>query len=301
MIRTPHLRLLALLQSKGYNVRSTTYGEDNFDDNIFKILEENITNIKGMDNCSRYRDIISDPNNLFIERVEEAGAVSGGVITLHNGTKLHADYYGDFIKILNVNYGVHEPSEERAFSKVLRVLRDEPVMVELGSYWAMYSIWFSRVKRNSKAFCIEPDINNLNLGINNFKLNNLQADFTQGIITENGINLLNYFNKKNVTYIDILHSDIQGSELYMLYSIRSYLVELKIRYLFISTHSNYVHYSCIEFLSSVGYKILCSCDYDNESFQYDGFILACPENINEITPFAVGNRSRTPLTTDFIF
>lgn len=300
MIHTPHLRLITLLQSKGCNTRNIAYGEGNFDDSIFKILEENITNIKGMDNYSRFRDIISDPNNLFIERVEEAGTISDGVITLHNGTKLHANYYGDFIKVLNFNYGVHEPSEERAFSKVLKVLRDNPVMVELGSYWAMYSIWFSGAKKNSKAFCIEPDINNLNLGINNFKLNNLQADFTQGIITKNGINLLDFFNEKNISYIDILHSDIQGSELYMLYSIQKYLIDLKIRYLFISTHDNYVHYSCIDFLGSVGYKILCSCDYDNESFQYDGFILACPENISEIRPFAVGNRSRTPLTTDII-
>ena len=72
----------------------------------------------------------------------------------------------------------------------------------------------------------------------------------------------------------------------------------KIKYLFISTHSNPLHYGCISFLKENDYKILCSCDFDNESFQYDGFILACPNDLHEIDEFKVGNRSKTELISD---
>jgi len=303
MIRDPHTRILNQLEKRGYDINNKSYGESFFDDSIFKLLEENLNNEKGgvsnpEDYFSRYRDIISDPNNLFIQRVQDAGKIDGELITLHNGIKLFANYYGNFIKILKYNLGVHEPSEERAFSKVLNVLKEGSNMIELGSYWSMYSVWFSKTIKNSKSYCIEIDTNNMNLGIKNFLLNNLTPNFFQGNVSTHGFNLMKFLNEQNINHLDVLHSDIQGNEFEMLNDISNFLLETRIKYLFISTHSNYIHSQCKNFLNSVGYKILCSCDFDHESFQFDGFILSCPNNLNEIKEFEVGNRIRTPLISN---
>jgi len=300
----PHKSLIEKLKSKNYSTHENTYDENFYTDNIFNLLEdESINNVKGgfndpSDNFNRFKDIISDPNNLYINRVENAGVIEGKTITLHNGIKVSAEYYGNFIEILKHNLGVHEPSEERAFQKVLSKLKKGSTMIELGSYWSMYSIWFMKTIEDSISYCIEPDARNMRVGIKNFELNGLKPNFIQGKISKNDFNPLNFFVKNNLENIDILHSDIQGYEIEMLEMIQPYLSEKKIKYLFISTHSNPLHYGCISFLKENDYKILCSCDFDNESFQYDGFILACPNDLFEIDEFEVGNRSKTELISD---
>jgi hypothetical protein len=273
------------------------YGEEYYSDNIFKIIESSeILNLKGLDFNMRFRDIISDPNNLFIKRVENAGEITDGVITLHNGIKVHNNcYYDDFTNILILNKGVHEPSEERTFEKVLKNIREDSVMLELGSYWSFYSIWFLKEKQKGKSYCIECDEQFLQQGINNFKLNNVVGNFTKGFVGNSGINLSNFISENNLEYIDILHSDIQGYELEMLHQIEKLLLNKKIKYLLISTHSDKIHYDCINFLSTSGYRIVTCCDYESETFQYDGFILSCPNDIDEIEKFSIGNRSKSKL------
>ena len=46
-------------------------------------------------------------------------------------------------------------------------------MIELGSYWSFYTIWFNKVVKNAKNYCIEPDIDNLTIGKKNAELNNV--------------------------------------------------------------------------------------------------------------------------------
>ena len=53
-----------------------------------------------------------------------------------------------------------------------------------------------------------------------------------------------------------------------------------------------------DFLNEKEYKILCSCDFDNETYHCDGFILSCPKNLNEIKPFYIGNRSESYIFSD---
>lgn len=301
MILKPHKRLISILESRGYDVNNKSYGD--FNDSIFEIFDFGLNNHKGgsrnpTDYKSRFKDIISDPNNLFIKRHTDAGKIENGLITLHNGLKLYSEYYGDFIQILKYNYGVHEPSEERAFAKVLSVLKKNSIMVELGSYWSMYSVWFMSTVQDGKSYCIESDIENLNLGKKNFKLNGFESNFFRGKISPGEFELNKFFLDQNIDNLDILHSDIQGDELYMLETIHEYLRCKKIKYVFISTHSDIIHYSCIERLKSVDYKILCSCDFETESFQFDGFILSCPNELNQIEPFKVGNRKTTPIISD---
>lgn len=66
-----------------------------------------------------------------------------------NGTFLYRDtYYGEFIDILALTGGIHEPIEEFAFQCILDDLQRNtrmPTMMELGSYWCFYSLWFLSV------------------------------------------------------------------------------------------------------------------------------------------------------------
>ena len=40
------------------------------------------------DFLGRFREIVSDPINLLIERVPDAGVVEGGLVQLHNGNRV---------------------------------------------------------------------------------------------------------------------------------------------------------------------------------------------------------------------
>ena len=289
-----------ILQEK--EIDSNGFGEDIFDSSVFKALSDpSICNRKGGSFDERFRDIISDPNNLFIKRVPDAGKSSDGKIILHNGIQVYDEcYYGNFTEILKINKGVHEPSEERMFSKVLEFIESGSTMVELGSYWAFYSLWFKTRIEDANCYCIEPDPVFRKSGEDNFKLNGLTASFHE---MEIGIksNLYSFFVENGIEEIGILHSDIQGAEIDMLRQISPMLDRKAIKYIFVSTHEDWIHRECISILSNSGYRIVCDCDYGSETFQYDGFILACPDEIVEIEYTEIGNRSISTLVSKEYF
>jgi len=261
-------------------------------------INKKINNNKGTTFERRFVDILSDPSNLFITRCAKAGKVVGDNIVLHNNILVSKNgYYGQFSDILYLNKGVHEPAEERMFSEALKYIPEGGTMVELGSYWAFYSMWFYKEITNADVYCIEPNKNYINVGINNFKLNSFKGDFTQGAIGNGNTNIdiNNFIIEKNIECIDILHSDIQGSELVMLNSISSLLDDKKIRYLFISTHSQNIHFSCLELLQMHNYRIIADADFDNETFCSDGIIVSCHKNNLDIPYTSLGNRQHTPL------
>jgi len=294
----PQKSIKKILKDFGVQINDLEYGEYLYSKEIFEFLKSEINYPKGVDYLYRFKDIISDPNNLFIKRHKDAGKVEDGTVILHNGIKIYNKYYDNFIDVLKYNLGVHEPSEERAFQKVLNVLNDKPIMVELGSYWAIYSLWFKKTFEDGEVFCFESDINNIKVGIDNFTLNGLQGNFFEGQIGKGKFSLYNFLQSNNIEKLDVLHSDIQGSELDMLMDMKYFFEQNKVKYLFLSTHSNLLHKSCTQFLKEVGYKILCSCDFDNETYQYDGFILACPKDVNEISEFTIGDRSKSHIITN---
>lgn len=100
------------------------------------------------DLLGRFREIVSDPINLLIERVPQAGFIQDNLVCLHNGNRVHYSgkdaYYEGFSDILVINRGVHEPLEEFAFQECLKVLPQRPSMLELGAYWAHYSMWLKK-------------------------------------------------------------------------------------------------------------------------------------------------------------
>jgi hypothetical protein len=129
------------------------------------------------DFLGRFREIISDPLNILIERHPLAGTLEGGYVHLHNGLQVPISgndaYYGKFSEILVLNRGVHEPLEEFVFQQLLQKLPTSPRMVELGAYWGHYSMWLKKCRPLANVFLIEPDEKHLNAGRDNFTHNNL--------------------------------------------------------------------------------------------------------------------------------
>jgi hypothetical protein len=261
-----------------------------------QFIDSSIDNKKGLTFEERFIDIISDPNNLFIKRCDKAGTIEDDCVILHNGIKVIKNgYYGDFSNILTLNKGCHEPAEERMFGLILEDIDDNGTMIELGSYWAFYTIWFNKKIKNAKNYCIEPDLQNLKLGLQNCILNGVTAEFSQAFIGRNNLNVSTFMQDKNIKNIDILHSDIQGYELEMLEDIKELLLQNKIKYLFISTHSDDLHYKCVDFLKNNNYRIIASADFETETFCFDGIIVACHITNQKFDQYNIGNRKFTKL------
>lgn len=259
-------------------------------------IDQSLNNPKGYSFADRFIDIMSDPNNLLIPRCDKAGEVEGDNVILHNGLRVSRQgYYGDFSQCLVRNYGCHEPAEERMFAEVLKDIEPGATMIELGSYWAFYSMWFGKDIPDAKLYCIEPEQENLEVGKKNCALNNIKADFTQGYIGGNQLNVSDFIKDKSIDFIDMLHSDIQGLEIDMLTDIKPLLKNKKIKYLFVSTHSNDIHNKAREIIIECNYRIIADADFDEKTFCMDGIIVACQKDNLTISETSLGNRSKTPL------
>jgi len=235
---------------------------------------------------ARINDVMNCPDNEYIERIKNAGAIQGNFQLMHNGVKVQRDgYYGGGItRMLVKNKGVHEPQEERVFQEVLKDMRANSTMVELGSYWAFYSMWFLSKVEGGKTYLYEPAAENLVVGKINYRENNFKGDFNHAYV--GGVDDLNdiptlsvdYIVKdKKIDFIDILHCDIQGAELDMLNGAKESVSKDMIGYFFISTHSDELHASCLAFLRAHNYFIVCEADLLN-SYSYDGIIVARSPN-----------------------
>jgi hypothetical protein len=247
---------------------------------------------------SRFIDVISDPINKKIKRSEKSGKIESGYIYMHNDVKVYENsYYGNFSDILILNEGVHEPQEEYAFNIILeKIKKKSPYMLELGCYWAFYSLSLLEKIPDANCFLIEPGDSEIESGIRNFELNDREGKFIKNSIGDNGITVDNFLSENSIEHLDILHSDIQGYELQMLNGAKNYLRERKIDYIFISTHSNELHNQCIKFLKDVDYHIISSVNM-NETYCCDGIIVAQNKNL-EILHLDLGSKTSESLISE---
>ena len=223
------------------------------------------------------------PDNQKIKIVDHAGKIYRHYQLMHNGLRIRLGSYYDYgnTMLLQETNGVHEPQEEFAFQEILKAIPEGGVMMELGSFWAFYSMWFASVVKNARCVMIEPDPHKINFGKLNFKLNNLKGVFDLGFISDHDqlktsipTYSVDYLVKKHsIEFLDVLHSDIQGYELKMLHGASTVLKNKKIGLLFISTHSNPLHSDCEQFLKKIGYTIICSANL-TETYSWDGLIVA---------------------------
>ena len=240
----------------------------------------------GDDFAGRFREIVSDPLNLLIERDPRAGMPDGDLVHLHNGLKVaytgEVAYYGDFSAILVINRGVHEPLEEYVFQQLLRRLPDEPAMLELGAYWGHYSMWLHQARPGACTWLVEPDPDNLDVGRGNFVRNGFTGVFIHQAVGKGQFGVDRFLTEQQIPRLDILHADIQGAEVEMLEETDDALREKRIDYLFVSTHSQSLHADVIAILRRHGYRIEVAADFDRESTSYDGLVFASSPRVDPV-------------------
>ena len=238
------------------------------------------------DFIGRFREVISDPLNLLIERVTEAGILEGNEVCLHNGNRVPAvgtgAYYGQFSTLLVLNRGVHEPLEEYVFQEIVKRLPASPRMIELGAYWAHYSMWLKRIRPHASVIMVEPDLGNLAAGQANFARNGFEGEFIHAAVGKGLWELDDFFASRGLAHLDILHVDIQGAEGALLDGGRQTLGNSRIDYLCVSTHSQALHQGVAEELTRFGYRVEVSSDFDNETTSYDGFIFAASHTTQRV-------------------
>jgi FkbM family methyltransferase len=239
-----------------------------------------------------------------IPKVPEAGqgfeSEQGAFQVMHNGTRvLLGGYHGDWMSMLIQRLrGHHEPQEELAFDRLLPHLPPGSTMIELGGFWAYYSLWFNARVPGARNFILEPDPEHLEVGRRNFNLNGRQAVFlpyaigessdeTAGFRTGHGqmisscarICVDDLLARHGIDRVTLLHADIQGAEYALLRGARSAIRDGRIRFVFLSTHHESIsgdpdtHGRCLSFLRDHGAHLLTSFTVD-EGYGGDGLLVA---------------------------
>jgi FkbM family methyltransferase len=232
-----------------------------------------------------------------IQKVASAGEiVSGpdGVYQLmHNGLKIRTDsHYGAYNReVIKLLRGHHEPQEEYAFDQVVRAIDRRSTILELGSFWSYYSLWFLSVVPQSAAILVEPLEGALEAGRLNFELNArvgifLRAAISNAVVAEAPVELWPgtttdvrqttvdaILDECQVEELGVLHADIQGAEVRMLMGADATLRSRRIRWLFISTHGENIHQRCLQILRRHRYHVACE-HTPSESYSVDGLIVA---------------------------
>lgn len=262
-----------------------------------------------MDVDARTAMTISCKDTDYIPKVPKAGSLttykSEDVQIMHNGLKVaKGGYHGDWMaNIITTLKGHHEPQEEKAFYEVIeRIKKDTKkptAMIELGSFWAFYSLWFKQAFPKAQAFGFEPDPTNMKVGKKNAKLNDLNVTFIAGAAgsqdgqaisfeldsepgkrVEATIRSVDAFvTKKKLPKLDILHMDVQGVELDALKGAEELIKRGGLRFLFISTHHYFfshdptTHQKCLAFIKEHGGHVITEHNV-LESFSGDGLIVA---------------------------
>lgn len=267
-----------------------------------------------------------------IPKVQNAGRIldtrTGPVQVMHNGLLVKAGgYHGDWMaQIIRALRGHHEPQEELAFHHILRFVRHNSLVVELGAFWCYYTLWYLHEIANASAICIEPDPNNLQLGRDNASLNQLEnrISFHNGCVggesreslelrceSDGQIRALPCFemtavsNLANGQTIELLHMDIQGAELPFIHSMAAAVKRRQVRFVIVSTHhssisgSRTTHADCRQALLDFGGAILVEHDVQ-QSYSGDGLIVASffPEDRRIVLPPVSLNKAALSLFPD---
>jgi FkbM family methyltransferase len=244
-----------------------------------------------------------------IPKVDGAGEVfeRDGLLLqrMHNGLVIvEGCYHGAWMtEVIRALRGHHEPQEELAFHAVVeRVARTEaePAMVEIGSWWGYYSLWFAHATGGG-VVALEPDESYLDVGRRNFELNGLQATFLRGAIgvdenrtmsfleestgrrtTVPAYDLRSLLDAAQLDRASVVLADIQGAETALLRRGRPVLEARRVRFLVLSTHHHSIsgspvtHQDARDLLDACGAHFVAEHTV-GESFSGDGLIVAAFE------------------------
>jgi FkbM family methyltransferase len=221
---------------------------------------------------------------------------------MHNGVLVEpGGYFGDWMaEIIRRLKGHHEPQEELVFARVLERLCDaaspRPTAIELGSFWAYYSLWFLNDIPQGSVLAMEPEPDRLDLGQRNFKLNGRTGQFIEGVVgPEPGVelaftqesngkvrkvqqyDLAMLMRTADFDHVDLLLCDVQGGESHFFTQSETLLRSGAVRFAIISTHHHSIsgdpltHQKLLEFFSRIGAHIIAEHTV-GESFSGDGLI-----------------------------
>ena len=169
--------------------------------------------------------------------------------------------------------------EHEVFNKVLDCIEKRcPVMIEVGAFWALWSLLFKQRFEDGRCILIEPNKAHLEIGRANFELNGFEySSYPGGVFIQNSdseisreIDFFEVLVKEEITRIDILHMDIQGSELAFLEYLNGDLLSMT-NNIVVATHSGENHCSCKKILHKNKFIILHDTDYSKD---LDGFLCA---------------------------
>ena len=241
-----------------------------------------------------------------LPKVAEAGRVQqeeGQVVQImHNGLRVVAGgYHGDWMAhIIRGLRGHHEPQEEFLFHHLLKYVRHNTIMAELGAFWAYYTLWYLHEIPGSRAICIEPDPHHMKIGHANAQLNRMQdrIQFMEGWVgggtatsstmtceTTGTPRTLPSFNMERLIalaegqMIEVLHIDAQGAETEFIASMADAAHRGQVRFVVASTHHSTIsgsrtsHEDCLLSIKEMGGIILAEHDIQS-SFSGDGLIVA---------------------------
>lgn len=245
--------------------------------------------------------VLECPDLARLPLVPNAGQVEGGTQVMHNGILVEkGSYYGSrSIPFFRRTRGIHEPQEEIAFALVLPHLPPGATMLELGSYWAFYSIWFARVVPAGRCHLVEAEPANLEIGSRNFRLNGLtpasaSCRFIGREPGQTGLGPVvttvdQLAADLHLTRVHLLHADIQGHELEMLDGARDLIAQARIDWFFISTHGEQLHAGCRDFLTGHRFELFLDVP-QADCFSTDGILVACRPGVNGPDPIALGRK-----------
>ena len=130
------------------------------------------------------------PDWYELEKIPEAGKVRNGLLIMHQGVKVLPTAYEGYAhgKQMQRALGIHEPQEERVFRDVIQQLSPGSSMIELGAYWAYYSLWFQKVTPNATSILVEPKLTHLNYAKRHFKINKFNAQFVLAGVSDQSSN-----------------------------------------------------------------------------------------------------------------
>lgn len=251
---------------------------------------------------SRATLVLQCPDLARLVPVPAAGCVRGGIQVMHNGVLVERGCYYSrgSIDLFRRTRGVHEPQEEIAFAEVLPHIPPGATMLELGSYWAFYSIWFARTIPGARCHLVEPVTANLELGPRNFRLNGVKpASVSQRFIggepglTSDGIAVATVdqlAEDLGIRHLHLLHADIQSFERAMLDGARTLIAQNRIDYLFISTHGDDLHAACRDFLLAHRFDVLMDLPQAT-CYSVDGILVARRHGLPGPARISVARRS----------
>lgn len=193
---------------------------------------------------------------------------------------------------------IEHENEYQLFKSQLNKLDciSNPVMLEIGAFWGLWSLVFRNRFKSGQNILVEYGSHQLEVGERNFRLNGYKAEFIHGGIglEQSGtqmrketdvlysknlvagiagpeLDIKNELEIRGVSRVDLVHMDIQGSELTALEHFKKLNLfnSLDIKIICVATHSALIHTKVRYLLIQQGFRI----DYEELTYGKFGSIV----------------------------